>query len=113
MFISISSRNHISGFAMKSLAVGLSIFIAFHRLGAQSLPIQLSIVVIEGEGSTNPVRQRVATEPMVQVEDENHKPITGAAVVFTLPTEGATGEFGRGAKTLTVLTDAQGRAVAQ
>jgi hypothetical protein len=34
-------------------------------------------------------------------------------VVFTLPTEGATGEFGNGSKTLTVLTDSEGVAVAQ
>ena len=34
-------------------------------------------------------------------------------MVFTLPTEGATGEFGNGAKTLTVLTDRDGLATAQ
>jgi hypothetical protein len=112
-----SRRSDIVEFAMKSLAIGLSVLIGFHSLGAQTptqaLPTQLNIVVIEGEGATNNVRQRVARDPVVQVEDENHKPVVGAVVVFTLPTEGATGEFGRGAKTLTVLTDAQGRAAAQ
>jgi hypothetical protein len=98
---------------MKSLAVGLSILITLYSVGAQSFPTQLSIVVIEGEGSINPVGQRVAKEPAVQIQDENHKPVAGAAVVFTLPTEGATGEFGRGAKSLTFLTDKQGRATAQ
>ena len=34
-------------------------------------------------------------------------------MVFTLPTEGATGEFGNGAKSLTVLTDRSGLAAAQ
>ena len=34
-------------------------------------------------------------------------------MVFTLPTEGATGEFGNGGKTLTVLTDRSGTAAAQ
>ena len=57
----------------------------------------------------NNIRQRVSREPVVQVEDENHKPVAGAVVVFTLPTEGATGEFGNGSKNLTVTTDAQGR----
>jgi len=50
---------------------------------------------------------------MVRVEDENHKPIAGAVVVFTLPTEGPTGDFGNGQKTLTVTTDAEGQAVGQ
>ena len=78
----------------------------------QAIPTTLSVDVIEGEGAINNVRQRLAREPIVRVEDENHKPIAGAAVVFTLPTEGATGEFGNGNKTLMVTTDAQGRAKA-
>jgi hypothetical protein len=77
------------------------------------MPTELNIVVLEGEGATNNVRQRVARDPVVRVEDENHKPIAGAAVVFTLPTEGATGEFSNGAKSLTIMTDSQGRATAQ
>ena len=98
---------------MKSLAILLCILIAFPALQAQSFPTELNLVIVEGEGATNNVRQRVARDPVVRVEDENHKPVAGAAVVFTLPTEGATGEFGNGAKTLTVLTDNAGRAAAQ
>ena len=98
----------------KSFALGLSILIALPPVHAQTpLPTELNIVVVEGEGATNNVRQRVAREPVVRVEDENHKPIAGAAVVFTLPTEGATGEFANGAKSLTIMTDSQGRATAQ
>ena len=98
---------------MKSLALLICILISFPALPAQTLPTQLNIVVVEGEGATNNVRQRVARSPLIRVEDENHKPVAGAAVVFTLPTEGATGEFGNGAKTLTVLTDRDGLATAQ
>ena len=98
----------------KSFALGLSFLIALPPVHAQTpLPTELNIVVVEGEGATNNVRQRVAREPVVRVEDENHKPIAGAAVVFTLPTEGATGEFANGAKSLTIMTDSQGRATAQ
>jgi hypothetical protein len=74
-------------------------------------PRELDLVVLEGEGAINNVRQRSTHEPVVQVEDENHRPIAGAGVVFTLPTEGPSGEFG-GSKTLTIMTDSQGRAVA-
>lgn len=98
---------------MSALSVSLSFLIAFPALEAQTMPTQLNIVVVEGEGAINNVRQRVAREPVVRVEDENHKPVAGAAVVFTLPTEGATGEFGNGSKTLTAMTDSQGQAVAQ
>ena len=73
----------------------------------------LNLIVVEGEGAINHIRQRTARETIVQVEDENRKPVAGAVVVFTLPNQGAGGTFADGAQTLTVTTDAQGRAVAQ
>jgi hypothetical protein len=73
----------------------------------------LNLIVVEGEGAINNIRQRTARETIVQVEDENHKPVAGAVVVFTLPSQGAGGAFANGAQTLTVTTNAQGRAVAQ
>ena len=97
----------------KSLALGLSFLITLPHAHAQTMPTEINIVVLEGEGATNNVRQRAARDPVVRVEDENHKPIVGAAVVFTLPTEGATGEFANGAKSLTIMTDNQGQATAQ
>jgi hypothetical protein len=72
----------------------------------------LNIVVVEGEGTLNNVKQRVNREPIVQVEDENHKPVTGAAVIFFLPTSGPSGTFANGSQTMTVTTDAIGRAAA-
>jgi hypothetical protein len=72
----------------------------------------LNLVVLEGEGATNNIRQRTAREPIVQVQDENHKPVAGAIVVFTLPSNGAGGAFANGAKTLTMVSDNQGQAVA-
>lgn len=98
---------------MRSLALSLSCLIALPILDAQTLPTQLNIVVVEGEGAINNVRQRVTGDPVIRVEDENHKPIVGAAVVFTLPTEGASGEFGNGSKNLTMMTDHTGQAAAR
>ncbi|MFB3828390.1 MAG: hypothetical protein ACE15B_16595 [Bryobacteraceae bacterium] len=74
---------------------------------------QLNIVVVEGEGAINNIRQRTAREAIVQVEDENRKPVAGAAVVFTLPQQGASGTFANGSRTLTMMTDQNGRAVAR
>ena len=79
---------------------------------AQVAPM-LNLVVLEGEGATNNIRQRTAREPVVQVQDENHKPVAGAIVVFTLPSNGAGGTFANGARTLSMVSDSQGRAVAR
>lgn len=73
----------------------------------------LNIVVVEGEGAINNVRQRTARAPIVQVEDQNRRPVAGAAVVFMLPERGATGAFPNGSRTLTVVTDSEGRAAAR
>jgi hypothetical protein len=80
---------------------------------AQEAGGQLNIVIVEGDGAINNIKQRTAREPIVQVEDQNHKPVAGAAVVFLLPDQGASGVFANGSHTLTVITDAQGRAVAR
>jgi hypothetical protein len=73
---------------------------------------RLNLVVVEGEGSINNIRQRTARECVVQVEDENHKPIAGAIVVFTLPDLGAGGTFPNAGKTLMRRSDSLGRATA-
>ena len=76
-------------------------------------PTKLNISILEGEGSINNIRQRVAREAIVQVDDENHKPVAGAAVTFFLPEHGASGLFSNGSHSLTVMTDNTGRAAAQ
>jgi hypothetical protein len=76
-------------------------------------PTQLNIVIVEGDGAVNNLRQRVVREPIVRVEDQNHKPVAGAAVSFLLPGNGAGGTFANGSKLLTATTDANGQAVAR
>ena len=97
---------------------GLAVWL-FCTILMQHLPLnaqgagKINIVIVEGEGAINNVRQRVAREPIVQVEDENRKPVAGAAVTFLLPNQGAGASFANGAQSLTITTDAQGRAVAR
>jgi hypothetical protein len=76
-------------------------------------PKKLNIVIVEGEGAINNVRQRLVREPVVQVEDENRKPVAGAAVTFLLPNQGAGATFPNGARSLTVVTDQNGQAAAR
>ena len=93
-----------------SILIGLEMP-ASRALAQEAAPQKLNIVIVEGEGAINNIRQRVAREPIVQVEDENRKPVAGASVVFLLPSQGASGTFTGGAKMLTVMTDQNGRAV--
>jgi hypothetical protein len=74
---------------------------------------KLNLTIVEGEGAINNIRQRATREVIVQVEDENRRPVAGAVVAFTLPNQGASGSFLNGARTLTLTTDNQGRAVAR
>jgi hypothetical protein len=73
----------------------------------------LNIVIIEGDGAINNIKQRTAREPIVRVEDENHKPVAGASVLFELPQNGAGGTFAQGAHSATFVTDQSGRVAAQ
>ena len=92
--------------AVRQLAILLALWIP-----ATAQAPMLNLVVIEGEGATNNIRQRTARDPVVQVQDENHKPVAGAIVVFTLPSNGAGGAFANGARTLTMVSDSNGQAV--
>ena len=110
----MNTRVHIP---MKSLAIALGgfiicqYFVSLARSQDTLPPSGLNIVIVEGEGAVNNSRQHVSREPIVRIEDDNHKPISGAAVVFTLPTEGTTGVFGNGSQTLIVNTNSSGLAV--
>ncbi len=70
----------------------------------------LNILIIEGDGAINNIKQRTARETIVQVEDENHKPVAGAVVVFTTPSQGPSGVFADGSHLFTTTTDNAGRA---
>lgn len=73
----------------------------------------LNIVIIEGDGAINNIRQRTAREEIVQVEDDNHQPVAGAAVSFLLPSSGPSGTFANGSRLFTTVTDSKGQAVAR
>ena len=80
--------------ARSVLAVTLCVFIGLPTNGLcasgqePAVPAKLNIVILEGEGAINNIKQRTAREAIVQVEDENRRPIAGAAVLFMLPESG-------------------------
>jgi hypothetical protein len=75
-------------------------------------PQVLHIDILDGEGALNNIRQRTAREPIVEVKDENHKPVAGVLILFSVQSNGAAGATFSGAQSLSVTTDATGRAVA-
>src|SRR5690349_10386612 len=65
---------------VSTLILGQS-FNAFAAQGATTAPqtaAKLNIVIVEGEGAINNIQQRVAREVIVQVNDENNRPVGGA-----------------------------------
>jgi hypothetical protein len=106
-------HNHQSAPTSRSSSALLAVVLVLPALpAAQQTPGKLGIKILEGEGAINNTRQRTARENIVQVTDENNKPVAGAVVTFTLPSRGASGLFANGARSVTVLTNAQGQATA-
>ena len=59
------------------------------RLAADPAPApMLMIDIVEGDGAINDIKLRTAREVIVEVDDENHKPVAGAAVTLSLARHG-------------------------
>jgi hypothetical protein len=103
----------ISGRLVALLAITLLVLEPALPLGAQvaAPPAKsLQIVILDDEAPLNNISERTAREPIVQVQDENHKPLAGAAVLFAIhpAAGGASALFANGASTLSVVTNANG-----
>ncbi len=77
-------------------------------LAQQAAGDPLRIVVLEGEGSINNVRELTMRSPVVRVVDAAGKPVAGAAVSFTTPAMGASAIFVDGGNQASVTTDDKG-----
>jgi hypothetical protein len=113
----MANTNHFGtgGRLVALLVVLLLLFEPVAPLKAQSMPdnappSSLQIVILDGEGALNNIQERTAREPIVQVQDEKHRPLAGALVLFAIHggAGGAGAAFEGGASTLSVLTDANG-----
>jgi hypothetical protein len=70
----------------------------------------LQIVVIDGQDGINILKKKRAVQPVVEVRDGRNTPISGASVTFSSPTNGPSLLFSNGLRSISVLTDATGRA---
>lgn len=74
---------------------------------------RLIIQVIEGQGAIHNVKRGTAFEPIIEVRDAVGKPVAESSVTFTLPAVGPSASFPDGSRSLLILTDTAGRAVAR
>ncbi len=77
-------------------------------VGAQ--PAALHVTLIEGEGAVYPAGSRATRGLTVKVTDETGRPVEGATVSFSLPSDGPVGVFASGARTEIATTHADGGA---
>ena len=91
-----------------AVALFATVLSALPQASNQS-PSALTIVVIEGEDAVNVIQQRTAVAPVVEVRDRNGQPVSGANVTFSVRSGRAAFN---GARTITVATNAAGRAAA-
>ena len=89
-----------------------SVLLISQTAPAQSEPVGLKILVVEGEGAVNDIKKAAGSRLVVEVRDRDDKPVPGAAVVFELPELGPSGSFADGGRVETSMTGAGGRAVA-
>ena len=75
-----------------------------------SLGQRLRIIPLEGNNAVNYIPILTVTPPVVEVRDENERPVEGAAVIFKLPSSGPGATFGGSETTQTRVTDARGQA---
>ena len=73
-------------------------------------PHGLNIRILEGEGAINNVRTHAARAPVVEVRDQQNRPVPGASVTFQTPFTGPGAAFGS-ERVLVTQTDSEGRAI--
>jgi hypothetical protein len=76
--------------------------------GAQ--PVGLKVTLVEGEGAVYPAGSRATRGVTVKVTDETGRPVEGATVSFSLPSDGPGGVFASGARTEVATTRSDGGA---
>ena len=80
----------------------------------QPLPVEqsLKILVLAGDGEQNDLERHVMAPLVVQVLDQNQRPMEGAQVIFRFPLDGPSATFPGGKPSVTVRTNGNGQAPA-
>ena len=76
---------------------------------ANKIP-RLDVIVLAGDGAVNIVKGKKAVMPVVEVRDQERRPVAGLYVTFAAPTSGPHVTFTHGSSTYSTVTDTNGRA---
>ena len=90
----------------KAVFAGMTIIAAHLPLVAADA---LNIRVVDGQGAINNMRTRYARAPVIELRDDQDRPVSGASVTFQTPFAGPSGTFGA-VRLLVTQTDSEGRA---
>jgi|SRR5579863_1182317 hypothetical protein len=72
----------------------------------------LRVIPLAGNGEFNDLQRLIMSPLVIQVLDQDGRPVEGAQVVFDFPVQGPTATFGNKQTSLTTRTDADGQAAA-
>lgn len=104
---------HAMVFKPKTMACWLLAAAVLTAQQPQAAAPRFKINVLRGEGAQNRVTKgRATSQAVVEVRDENDRPVAGAIVTFTLPTTGPGGTFTSGGTVTSVTTGTTGQATA-
>jgi len=71
---------------------------------------KLRVIVLQGQGATHEIERGLTALTVVEVRDENERPVEGAVVTFRLPESTQVGSFAGGRMSQTGRTNSQGQA---
>jgi hypothetical protein len=69
------------------------------------------IEILKGDHGVNILKTKTAVRPVIEVRDRNNRPVAGASVTFTAPSDGASVLFINGSRSITLTTDPGGQIV--
>ncbi len=119
-FLATHRRRSWLAQAMAVMLASLQILLAQDPApAAQTKPVtslaaedSLKVIPLAGNRGMNDLERRVMTPLVIQVLDQNSRPVEGAQVVFRFPLKGPSAEFPGGHPSQTVRTNADGQAAA-
>lgn len=101
------------------LLTAISVFLAGSVFAQQPNPAPanapvsagtLKILVLEGKDQVNNIRVPMPADLVVEVQDENDRPVEGAMVSFQMPLMGPSGGFEGGVRNKDTITNPDGQA---
>lgn len=119
------ARQSYSNWPYKSwLSPAVAALLAFHSVAMAQPPAaappsassagsgsqSLRIIALAGDGEMNDLQKRINAPIVVQVLDQNSRPVEGASVTFRFPASGAGATFPDQKTIQTVFTNADGQA---